>query len=449
MRDSWRRIITRETTRLHRDGRGALLWSLRVTIASVASYVAALSIFSGPPPLLAPLTAMLVVQVTPLSLLASGLDRVVSVVAGVTLAVLFAELVPLAWWSLGVLIFLSITIGQVLRLRANLMEVAISAMLVLGVGSFAAGSAAWQRIAETLIGAAVGIAANLLFPPKVAAASAGRAIDDVADSMSELLSRAADELEALVADGTDLRAAVRGWLGDARRINHDIPRAGAALLHAEQGRRLNVRAVGTPNKGPGLRQGLEALEHSSVAVRVMFRTFADAMDDPAWPTVHDADGLLGLALTWREMAAAVDAFGQLVADEASEPGRRDDVELETVREALEGLHEARARLEESWTIRSPGLQLDLDIAVLTTVKRLLSELDLDQRLRRQLRLARTVPRRVSRPPSRRRQRRFVGPTSEEPTVQERDSSSGVEGRAPEVSPEAETQLIDRVADDLP
>ena len=46
---------------------------------------------------------------------------------------------------------------------------------------------------------------------------------------------------------------------------NDIPRVGAALLHAEQGRRFNVRAVGTPNVGPGLRQGLEALEHSAVA----------------------------------------------------------------------------------------------------------------------------------------------------------------------------------------
>ena len=49
-----------------------------------------------------------------------------AVVAGVSLAVLFASFVPLEWWSLGLLIFVSITIGQVLRLRANLIEVAIS-----------------------------------------------------------------------------------------------------------------------------------------------------------------------------------------------------------------------------------------------------------------------------------------------------------------------------------
>ena len=191
----WRSRLNREFLRLKDDGRAAVLWSLRITVAAVASYVVATLFFPGTQPLLAPLTAMLVVQVTPVSLLASGIDRVVSVVAGVLVAVAFALVVPLEWWSLGLLILVSITIGQALRLRANLIEVAISGMLVLGVGTLNAESAAWQRIAETLVGAAVGVAANLLFPPKVATADAGRAIYGLAASVGELLKRAADELD--------------------------------------------------------------------------------------------------------------------------------------------------------------------------------------------------------------------------------------------------------------
>ncbi len=203
---------------------------------------------------------------------------------------------PLEWWSLGLLSLLSITIGQVLRLKSNLIEVAISGMLVLGVGSLGAESAAWQRIAETLVGAAVGIATNLLFPPKVATADAGRAIDGLADSVRDLLNRVADELTGLAAEGRDVAPAARDWLGEARRITYDIPRVGAALLHAEQGRRLNVRAVGTPDVGPGLRQGLEALEHSAVAIRGMFRALVDATQDATWadPETNEVV-LLGLA----------------------------------------------------------------------------------------------------------------------------------------------------------
>ena len=425
MLDWWRHRLARDLTRLRKDGRAALLWALRITVAAVASYVVATLLFPGTQPLLAPLTAMLVVQVTPVSLLASGLDRVVAVVAGVSLAVVFADVVPLQWWSLGVLILVAIMVGNVLRLRANLIEVAISGMLVLGVGSLDAGSAAWQRITETLVGAAVGIAANLLFPPKVASADAGQAIDGLADSISDLLARAADELAELVAEGRDPSPAARSWLGDARQITHEIPPVGAALLHAEQGRRLNVRAVGTPNVSPGLRQGLEALEHSAVAIRSMFGSVAESIQNATWLSDESApDVLLGLAQTFRELAVGVDAFGQLVRNEADAGQPTTAAEVQELRDALEGLHEARARLDDL-LLTGPGPELlQLHAAVLTTVKRLLREMDLDERVRRQVRLLRPTRPRLTRP-----------------GVPRRNSSSPP---PPEPTPEAETQVLPRI-----
>lgn len=375
------------------EWRGALLWSLRITFAATASYVVAMLFFPGTQPLLAPLTSMLVVQVTPVSLLASGLDRVVAVVTGVALAVAFATVVPLEWWSLGVLIFISIMVGQVMRLRANMIEVAISAMLVLGVGALGAESAAWQRIAETLVGAAVGIAANLLFPPRIPTGDAGRAIQGLADAVSDLLRRSADALEELAAEHHEVGSAAVAWLGDARGItHHDVPRVGATLLHAEQGRRLNVRAVGTADLGPGLRHGLEALEHSAVAVRSMYRSLADATWPGAtWLSEEGAeDVLLGLVQTFRELAAAVDAFGQLVRLEAAPARQMGSADFQALRDAMEGLPEARGRLEElAMTETHPELR-ELHATVLSTVKRVQRELDLEQRVRRQLQLRRPM-----------------------------------------------------------
>lgn len=391
MLDWLRRTFTRELTRLRHDGRGALTWSLRITVAATASYVVATLLFPGTTPLLAPLTAMLVVQVTPVSLLASGLDRVVAVVSGVALAVVFAAVLPLQWWSLGLLIFIAITLGQVLRLKSNLIEVAISAMLVLGVGVLGAESAAWQRITETLVGAAVGVAANLLFPPKVASADAGDAIDGLADRLSALLGRAAEELSDLVAQGRDIAPAAQLWLDEARAITHDIPRIGLALQRAEEGRRFNVRAVATADVGPGLRQGLEALEHSAVAIRGMFRSVLDATRDTTW---LDAAGLTvedvfaDTVQTLGELAAGVDAFGQLVHDEADPSVRISAEDAETLERAQEGMREARARLDGMLAAGGPSPLLELTAAVLGTVKRMQREMDLDERVRRQLRLAR-------------------------------------------------------------
>jgi hypothetical protein len=375
-------------------------------------------LFPDTQPLLAALTAMLVVQVTPVSLLASGLDRVVAVVTGVALAVLFASVVPLEWWSLGLLIFVSMAVGQAMHLRANLIEVPISAMLVLGVGALGAGSAAGQRIVETLVGAAVGVATNLLFPPKVATASAAAAIDALADSMSESVDHAAVELSELVEEGGEIAPAARRWLDEARRITHDeVPSAGLALTHAEQGRRLNVRAVRTPDLGPGLRQGLEALEHCAVAIRSMFRAVVDATSDQ--PAVADeavTDLFLGLAQTFREMAAGIDAFGQLVRNDASPASTLSAEDASELQAALEGLQEARARLEDLLTVEPTPELRELDAVVLSTVRRLLREMDLEQRVRRQLQLRR--PARPRAP--------YLGRPAAPPL---------------EVSPDAETQVL--------
>ncbi len=400
--DALRRRLAAQVERFRRGGRSSVLWALRLTTAAVSSYVVASLLFPGTRPLLAPLTALLVVQVTPVSLLASGLDRVVAVVAGVSLAVLFSTVAPLAWWSLAILIASALLVGQALRLRSNLIEVAISAMLVLGVGSFGAEAAGWQRISVTLVGAAVGIAANLLFPPKVAVGDAGQAIDDLADDLSRLLGRAADELGDAEGRCDQVATCAARWLDEARTVTHEIPNVGAALLRAEQGRRLNVRAVGTPDVGPGLRQGLEALEHSAVAIRGVFRAVYDATTDDAWPT--DETGTAALATleqVFREMADGVDAFGALVRVEAQPQRPGTGPEIEGVRSALEGLHEARARLNDLMLTDTDPVLFELTAAVLSTVKRLLREMSLEERVRRQLRLLARTPRgRLSHPAGR-------------------------------------------------
>jgi hypothetical protein len=280
-------------------------------------------------------------------------------------------------------------------------------MLVLGVGSLSTESVAWQRIAETLVGAAVGIAANLLFPPRVASADAARAIDGLSDSLKRLLNGAAKELTELAEGGRDVASAARSWLDEARRITqHEIPRVSSALLHAEQGRRLNVRAVGTPDMGPGLRQGFEALEHSAVAIRSMFRAVVDATSEATWLDDEGAyDVLLGLAQTFRELAAGVDTFGHLVRNEAgpaTSPGSED---VQALRDALDGMQEARARLNDLATTESAPELRELHAVALSTVKRLLREMDLEQRVRRQVQLGRTTRPRaayLSRPALKRR-----------------------------------------------
>ena len=382
VRDVVRRAVTVPAERFRRGGRPALGWALRLTTAAVSAYVVADLLFPHTKPLLAPLTALLVVQLTPVSLLASGLDRVLSVVAGVSIAATFATFVQLTWWSLAIVIAVSILVGQALRIGSNLIEVPISAMLVLGVGALAAESVAWQRVSETLVGAAVGVVSNLLFPPKVTVQDAVSAITGLADDLAGLLDRAGEQMAGAETSSAALADAATGWLDDARRITYDIPNVGTALLRAEESRRLNLRAAGTFDPGPGLRHGLEALEHSAVAVRSLFRSLVDTSRAVDPEVTFGPELRSAVAVALNEFAAAIRAFGGLMRADAS-PGQVQPVEMEPVRQALDGLEEARARITELVLVDDDPVRSELNFALLTTIKRLLVELDVDEQLRRQ------------------------------------------------------------------
>src|SRR3954451_16988472 len=301
-------------------GRSAALRACRMTGATVAAYlVAQLVGLHTPPPLIAALTALLVVQATLTSTLVNGVQRVLSVVSGVTLAVLFAAVVGLTWWSLAALVGVSIVVGQLLRLGPHLVEVPISAMLVLGAS--AAETVGWSRAIETLIGAAVGMLVNVAFPPAVQTRYAAQAVIKFADEIAALLHTAA----ATLSGGPVTQEESTRWLEDARRLNRHAPRVDRALAHADESRRLNVRALRMRSPGTGMRTGLDALEHTSVSLRTLFRAIDDATRERTGVT-DDA----GYADTIRRTTASlldrmgtlVRAFGdQLVGEGADESAR--------------------------------------------------------------------------------------------------------------------------------
>jgi Fusaric acid resistance protein-like len=390
---------------VRRRGRSAAFRAARLTGASVAAYLTAEGLgLVDPPPLVAALTALLVVQATASSTLSSSVERVLAVVAGVVLATGFASLVGLTWWSLALLVAASIVVGQLLRLGPNLIEVPISAMLVLSVG-YAAGAqaAAFNRGIETLIGAAVGVLVNVAFPPAVRSRYAGQAVQRLAEEIAALLDEAAEALGAgpsgarsatdsgnyfptgtgwftipsvdrSSGDGGLTEDATRRWLDDARRLNRHVPRVDRALTHAEESRRLNVRALRSPESTRSLRGGLEALEMCSVAVRSLFRT----IDDWVRAGTPDSEFALRARGAWaqllRDLAAVVRAFGALLRAEVAGGATAEE---EALGLALDRLRLDRVRHAEA-LIADPREHPDLwelDATLAALVDRMLLELD--------------------------------------------------------------------------
>ena len=368
------KMINAGLVRLRLRGRDAFSRATRLTGAAVAAFVVATVLFPDTVPILAPLTALLVVEVTLKDIVTSGLQRVASVTAGVLVAIGFSAIVGLTWWSLGALIAVSILIGQLLRLGPHMLEVPISAMLVLAVGG--AEAAAIDRISETLIGAAVGIGVNLLWPPAVKAGSAADAVHRYAVELSRLLSTAAEELREPVTEQQAI-----SWMESARSLSRNIPRIDQILQQAETSRRLNPRALVVPDTSNTLREDLESLEHTTVAVRSMFRSILDGVRDHTNPDPQRGEDLrLVFSALLGDIAGAVEAFGELARAEGTEQaGCTQDAlnaTLTTLREArdrIDDLHLIDTGEDNGWELSEPVLQ---------TVERVLRDLDIEQQVRR-------------------------------------------------------------------
>ena len=249
---------------LFRRGRVPGLRTGKTVLAAVLAFVVAQALHTSPSPVLAPLTALLVVQLTMYETFAHGRERIVSVVAGGLLAVLFATVTGVTWWSLGLVVAASLIAGRLLRLGPHLLEVPISAMLVLAVGG--EGSAALGRVVETLVGAVVGVAVNLLIAPPLYVQPADDAIAELADRMAAFSEEVAAALR-----GSWSRNVPEQLLQRARALGQEVERADRGLARAEESARLNPRGRPARAVEPRLRSTLTALEHAQVGLRNLSR----------------------------------------------------------------------------------------------------------------------------------------------------------------------------------
>ena len=308
----------------------------RLAGTAVVAYLVALPLPVTPRPVLAPLTALLVAQVSLYQTLRSAVQRVAAVVAGVLLAVGLSALVGFTWWSLGITIVVALLIGYALRLGDAILEVPISAMLILSVT--AAKTAATGRIIETLIGAAAGLAAGfVLAPPRVQPAA--EAILDLCRTMADLL----DQMAAGMRDGS-VAEHIDDWLRRGRALGGEIERVDDALREAEDSIRLNPRGVRLLGAPVSLRARLETLEHAAITVRMFARALADSIrlaegNNP----LEDPDVRDRLAGALAELAVAIRIYGGLAA--ASGPSTQEHLRDELER-YLAAAQDQQDRLSE-------------------------------------------------------------------------------------------------------
>jgi hypothetical protein len=360
-----RRVDLGRLLRRRSEGAPLGLRTAKTTLAAVISWELALRLPGSQPPVLAPLTALLVTQLTLVKTITGSLQRVASVTAGVLLALLVADVLGLHWWSVGLVIFVSLAIGQVLKLGPHRIEVPVSALLVMTLGGTT--GVARTRVLETLIGAVVGVVVNAVLAPPVYVRPAGEAIYELAGDMARVLEGVA----------ADLR---EGWSGEdayerlleARELDGEISEAREAVGRAEDSLRLNPRRrlVGDPSDE--LQDAITTLEHSAILVRGLCRSLT-GLDTLTGGRGPDPELRVAIGGMLGEVAEAVRIFGQHVMDSVPGP----PANRAPLQRALARARAGRADLAKAMAAgprEEPGTW-QVYGHLLANVDRLLSELD--------------------------------------------------------------------------
>jgi hypothetical protein len=305
------RTRVRQLPLVRRRTQPKTVYVARLTATATFAYLIALLVPAGTSrPVLAPLTALLVLQASLYQTIRSAFRKVISVTAGVLVAVTVSAFVGFSWWLLALVIAGALVLGALLRLGDDLLEVPISAMLIFA--SAGQNIAATGRIVDTLVGSAAGLLGGLLFAP-LKAQPAREAVGELSGSLAGVLDRIAHEL--VTEEPSPDRVGI--WLAEAKALGGEIERVDDTLRQAEESARLNPRRLGVqgimPESEVALRRGLETLEHTALTLRALARAMIDSsrIESEASP-VQDSETRAWLGTVLGQIAEAVRTYGRLV-----------------------------------------------------------------------------------------------------------------------------------------
>ncbi|MCU1481081.1 MAG: hypothetical protein JWQ19_1867 [Subtercola sp.] len=209
---------------------------VKTGVAAILAWGAGVLLLQGATPLFAVIAAILVVQPSLNQSVGKALERCIGVIIGVVLAYIVGVTVGQSSWAILLAVVLSLFLGWGLRLGVtSSVQIPISAMLVLILGSTTPGYA-FDRIIETLIGALIGVAVNLLIVPPVALQPVHEAVASLGNEVANVL-----ETMARVLSSPSTQAERTGMLVEARLLTPMRTKAAAALAAGDESLKYNPR----------------------------------------------------------------------------------------------------------------------------------------------------------------------------------------------------------------
>jgi hypothetical protein len=319
----------------------------QVGVGSGAVVVDRGAVTDVPDPVLGPLTAIVVVQVSVRASVRTALQRSAAVVLGALLALAVGDALDLNGLTVAVLVAVSLGVAQlVLRLPPSAArQVPISGLVVLSAVTSSPGTSGWQRGLDTVIGAAIGVVVSLGLPAS-RLVDARQTLERLADGIGGVLGAMDAGLQqSWSAEQT------ADWRRSARTVRERlVDQADEAVGNGRDAARWNIRDRRHLGVLGRYEDVMPRLERTAIGVSVISR----GLDDHAHlaGTTHRAMPAMGALLG--TLGGAVRA---LVRDVLDEPDGADlAASLAEVRERRERCLRGRpaGRVRRSSMTRSPG-----------------------------------------------------------------------------------------------
>ena len=261
---------------------------LKSGLAAGISWPLAQAVTGVGDPVLAALTALVVVQVSVRASIFTALQRSAAVVLGVLVALAIGDLLALNWLTVALLVTAALGVAElILRLPpAAARQVPVSGLLVLSAAAVDPGRFAGLRALDTVVGAVVGVVVSLVLP-------ASRLVD-ARQTVDRLARSLGDVLEAM---GRGLAepwtaAQTQEWRRTARAVRGRlVGQATEAVGTGRESARWNVRDRRHVEELARYEEVLPRLERTAIGASVISRGLDDHAHLPAHLPAHPpADG---------------------------------------------------------------------------------------------------------------------------------------------------------------